>query len=62
MSPSRSSTRLVLAGDAPLGTAARPDDAAGEHDVGFDGRIAAAVEDLAGVDVGMMVDMTVGSG
>ena len=37
--------------EAPLGTAARPVDAAFEVDLDFDGGIAARIEDFQGADV-----------
>ena len=49
--PSRSSTASNSPVEAPEGTAARPDGARAQHDVDLDGRVAAAVEDLAGVDL-----------
>ena len=51
LSPSRSSTASCAPVEAPEGTAARPMRAVLEHHVHLDGRIAAAVEDLAGDDV-----------
>jgi hypothetical protein len=50
LSPSRSSAGLVLPGEAPLGTAARPCAPLEQDDLGLDGGIAPAVEDLARVD------------
>ena len=44
--------RFVLARARAARHGGAADDAAGEDDVGFDGGIAAAVEDLAGDDVG----------
>jgi hydroxylamine reductase (hybrid-cluster protein) len=49
LSPSRSSTASCAPVEAPEGTAARPMRAVFEHDIDLDGRVAAAVEDLAGV-------------
>jgi hypothetical protein len=37
--------------DAPEGTAARPKLPSSSKDIDFDGRVAAAVEDFAGVDI-----------
>ena len=51
LSPSRSSRASWMPVLAPLGTAARPNGAVGQFDVDFDGGVAAAVEDLPGVDV-----------
>ncbi len=51
MSPSRSSQASWTPVLAPLGTAARPNEPSARVDVDLDGRIAAAVEDLPGVDV-----------
>ena len=50
--PSRSSTASCTPVEAPDGTAARPSAPDSSRDVDLDGRVAARVEDLAGVDVG----------